>query len=209
MNVKGLRNVSFPFLGGLFVLGLLLVVLQVAGAQISTNEPIAPQGPITRLQDPVVLSGSEFPAMLGVPLDELALYVYRAGAWEPIPFQIDEVDLTGTLVISDDGQLDANDELVFMGVDAGEQVDVDNWPADPFARLSPRYTIQVTDPLTLSAEAWAYLYHSSSLPQSGTSYLSWDEIAQSDAMTLHVLLKYKFGQEGVRNILPGILELID
>jgi hypothetical protein len=66
----------------------------------------------------------------------------------PIPFQIDEVNISGTYVISDDGLLGNRDELVFMArSDAGDSASAADWPVDAAARLNPRYAITVTDPL--------------------------------------------------------------
>ena len=55
-------------------------------------------------------------------LEELFAYAYGSGTWHQIPFQFDEVEPIGnTYVVTEDGYLDANDELAFMALDAGEQ----------------------------------------------------------------------------------------
>lgn len=178
METKRLLNAFLALAVGIVALWGVLAWLSPDGA--SAQEPPPAKGPaaIDRPQDPVIVPGAVFTAFNGVALNEFALYVFEAGTWRPIPFQIDEVDLSGTLVISDDGLLDPNDELVFMAADAGEQAAADEWVADPLARLSPRYAIQVTDPLSSAAQAWAYLYRSTALPHSSNSYLTWDEAGQ-------------------------------
>jgi hypothetical protein len=109
------------------------------------------------------------------------LYAYRGGDWQAVPFQIDEVSLTGTFVISDNGLLDANDELVFMAGDAGDQVSAAIWPADSQARLNSRYAITVSDPLSASQQAWVYLYRSTTLTRSNTVYVNWTQGLQTAA----------------------------
>jgi hypothetical protein len=135
------------------------------------------------------VTGANLAAHSGAPVNELVLYAYQAGVWTPIPFQIDERtnDITGTYVISDDGLLDANDELVFMAADAGDSVSNNsNWPNDAASQAYPRYAIQVTDPLSLGSEAWAYLYRSATLTRSNNSYVTWNQAAQVMTATSYI-----------------------
>jgi hypothetical protein len=81
--------------------------------------------------------------------------------------------------MTEDGLLDGNDELVFMSFDAGEAVTEDVWPEDVTSRLSPRYAITVTDPLSPAQQAWAYLYRSESLPRPSGTYITWTEALQT------------------------------
>ncbi len=75
-----------------------------------------------RQRDPVVVRGSSLAAFSAAPLDELFAYAYGSGTWHQIPFQFDEVEPIGnTYVVTEDDYLDANDELAFMALDAGEQ----------------------------------------------------------------------------------------
>ena len=161
---------------GTLVLGLVVVWLLVWGlGQAGASTPAG----LSRTQDPLVMNGANFPAFDGVPLTELALYQYQAGAWQPIPFQVDEVDSSGAYVASEDGLLDANDELVLMPGDLGDSVAVDNWPTDAQARLYPRYAITATDSLQPGEAGWVYLYRSTTLPPSDEAYIAWDEAAQT------------------------------
>ena len=134
---------------------------------------------LNRFDDPIVITGTRFPAFAGVPLRQLVAYAYRGGEWAPIPFQIDEVNVSGTLVTSDDGLLGSRDELVFMAGDAANSASAANWPADAAARLNPRYAITVTDPLSAGQQAWAYLYRSATLTRSTVSYITWTYAAQT------------------------------
>lgn len=179
MNIKAVRQFVLP-LG----IGLAAVWLVVAGLSTAWAQSTAPLTPldvaaISRPQDPVVLSGANFSAFSGTPLSNLVLYAYHSNAWTPIPFQIDEVNITGTYVVSDGGLLDANDELVFMAGDAGDGVSPAIWPADAQSRLYSRYAIAVTDPLSAASQAWAYLYRSTTLAPSSARYITWTESAQT------------------------------
>jgi hypothetical protein len=68
--------------------------------------------------------------MLGRPVTGLRVYALRAGRFEPIPFQVDEFDKKGLVVLpqgkdpgedKDKGMLDANDEVVVMAMDIGDR----------------------------------------------------------------------------------------
>jgi len=133
-----------------------------------------------RPEDPIIVPGTKLPALIGRPVDELVLFTFEADSWSPIPFQIDERadDITGTYVIFEDGLLDANDELVFMAGDTG-QLAGDNWPEDAEARQNPRARIAASDPLSPGDMGWAYLFRSTTLSTSATSYVDWDETLQT------------------------------
>jgi hypothetical protein len=148
-----------------------------AQGQASLNVPAATL--LDRSEDPVVITGALFPAFAGVPLHELVVYAYRSGEWVPIPFQIDEVNISGTFVTGDDGLLGGRDELVFMAGDAGDSVSIAEWPADAGARLAPRYAITVSDPLSVSQQAWAYVYRSPTLTRTNVRYITWTYAAQT------------------------------
>ena len=148
-------------------------------------EPGACIPPIARLEDPVVLTGSE----LGAPLVGMApsdLVAFRwVGGWEQIPVQVDEraivnfnnvydgsgagcftcgggftrLDYTdpGTFTGADpDSTLDADDEIVFMASDAGGPAGTANQPPG----TNPggrRVTVVESSPL-FSAIGYVYLF---------------------------------------------------
>ena len=181
MNIKAARQFVLPIGIGLAAVWLVIAGLSTARAQSTVSQAPLAVAAIDRPQDPVVVKGANFPAFSGTLLGDLVLFAYRSGTWTPIPFQIDEVNITGTFVMSDGGLLDANDELVFMAGDAGDSVGTAIWPADPQSRLYPRYTITVTDPLSEGGPAWAYLYRSTTLTPSGVSYITWTHATQTAA----------------------------
>ncbi len=144
------------------LLALALVTVH-AGAVLSAV-PEEPQNTLTRQRDPVVVQGNSLAAFGAAPLDELFAYAYGSGTWQQIPFQFDEVEPIGnTYVVTEDGQLDANDELAFMALDAGEQAPAGAWISDNLSTGYPRYELRVVDPLHPNEQAWVYLYRSPSL----------------------------------------------
>jgi len=167
MKAKTIQRLLWPLVVGLGALWLI-------GHGVGLAQAPAALTAIQRLEDPVVVTGAHFPGFAGVPLDELVLYAYRSGVWTPIPFQIDEVSITGTYVISDGGLLDDNDQLVFMPFDAGTSISATVWPSDTQSRLHARYVISVADPLNLGSTAYAYVYRSTTLARSNASYVTWD-----------------------------------
>ena len=142
---------------------------------------------VTRTHEAIVIPGSSFGDWLGVPLAELVLYRYHDGAWQSIPFQVDEVDEDGNYVAEFDGLLGANDELVFMAVDSGHIVTATQWVSDTFALQQPRYQIAITDPLDPDAVGWVYLYRSPTLPRSDTVYVNWSNETQTATAVSYTL----------------------
>ncbi|MCI0577094.1 MAG: hypothetical protein L0331_12905 [Chloroflexi bacterium] len=172
MTFHKLTRTTWPLTAGLLLFVVLWWGLRQAGAGAAALE---------RPEDPVVVVGADLPALDGQPINELVLQAHDGSNWQPIPFQIDERlnDITGTYVLSEDGLLDANDELVFMAKDAGQLAAADNWPNDPEARANPRYQLAVTDPLDPDDMGWAYLYRSTTLSTTATSYVNWDQPGQT------------------------------
>ena len=181
MSVNIVRRFVLPLGIGISMVWLVVFGLRSVRAQTGTAQTPSAVAAINRPQDPVVVAGASFPGFSSVPVGDLVLYAYRSGTWTPIPFQIDEVNISGTYVISDGGLLDANDELVFMAGDAGNSVSTTIWPVDTQSRLYPRYVISVTDPLSAGNQAWVYLYRSTTLTGSGVSYVTWNHSAQTAA----------------------------
>ncbi|MCB8942608.1 MAG: DUF11 domain-containing protein [Ardenticatenaceae bacterium] len=162
---------------GLVLLGVLVLGMTAVGVATA----VVPTT-IHRTHDPVIVSGADLPGFDQVPIDELRLYIFDGADWLPIPMQIDErVVVTGTAVYTsfEDGLLDANDELVFMGHDAGLEASIVNWVNDAAAQSNARYAVAVTDPLQPSDMGYAYLYRSDSLVGSVTSYVAWGQSGQT------------------------------
>ncbi len=165
---------------GAISLGLALILglaLTASPAQAQPNGPTAGLS-TARAEDPVEVMGSALPDLAGAPIAELALYAFDGNTWAPIPFQIDERDGSDTFVASEDGLLDANDVLVFMARDAGSPAGLAQWPVDAQARAAKRQVIQAADPLS-GASGTVYLYRSTTLARSATSYVTWNQAGQT------------------------------
>jgi hypothetical protein len=156
---------------------LLAGLLTVAAANTRARSIGAGVDATHRPFEPAVIKGEALSAMQGAPIDELVLYAYRAGHWSPIPFQIDEVTASGVYSATEDGLLDENDELVFLGGDASGAAPTSIWVDDDAARLGPRQVITLTDPLQPSWTAYAYLYRSKTLPATTTRYVQVNAVA--------------------------------
>ena len=157
-------------LGIVLLLGMVLIgsPAQAEPAGLST----------TRAEDPVEVVGADLPDLAGVPIAELALYAFDGSTWAPIPFQIDERNAQGAYVANEDGLLDANDVLVFMAGDAGSAAGLAEWPVDAQARSVNRQVIQAVDPIS-GALGMVYLYRSTTLVRSATSYVAWNQAGQT------------------------------
>jgi hypothetical protein len=176
-----MNRVNFVYCAGSIGLALFLLILAVAGltdVQAVTAVATLNQRP----HDPVIVSGVDLPAFDQVPINELRLYTYNGTDWQPIPMQIDErvvVSNTAVYTTFEDGLLDANDELVFMGHDTGIMASAINWVNNADARANPRYALAATDPLQPGEVGYAYLYHANTLTESVTTYVAWDHSAQT------------------------------
>ena len=172
---------KFFYCAGAMGLALFLLILVVGGlTDVQTATAVA--NPSQRPHDPVIVSGADLSALDQVPINELRLYSYDGLDWQPIPMQIDErvvVSNTAIYTTFEDGLLDANDELVFMGHDTGIMVSVTNWVNNAEARAHPRYALAATDPLQPGEGGYTYLYHAATLTDSITSYVAWDHATQT------------------------------
>ena len=111
--------------------GALVALLARGGLAVAADAPVAlgPCGPIARVYDALEVPATQLHHLGGTPLARLGLLAFRKGEAAPIPFQLDErrgrkLALPGgPEPTADDkpGVLDADDLLVFMACDAGEQ----------------------------------------------------------------------------------------
>src|SRR5436190_1941031 len=111
--------------------GALVALLARGGLAVAADAPVplGPCGPIARVYDALEVPAAQLRHLGGTPLARLGLLAFRKGEAAPIPFQLDErrgrkLALPGgPEPTADDkpGVLDADDLLVFMACDAGEQ----------------------------------------------------------------------------------------
>lgn len=127
--------------------------------------------PVTRDLEPVIVSG----IFDGAPLGEIFVYRQGTGGLEPVPYQIDERDGSGAYVASEDGLLDANDEIVFLARDLGGQATLPPTATLPIdARF---YQVTVSEPGDPSSQEFAYLVRSTTLTAtSPLDYVSYNPL---------------------------------
>lgn len=164
----------------LFALGLGLALWP---GGLRAGEDLAPTGArgrtLPRQYDVLKVNGDLLRLFEGVPIDRLSLLALRGGVLGPIPFQIDERDRQGHYVMTagklagrdeDNGKLDANDELVFLVSDAGDQL-----PEEERLAGGKRIELEITDPRYPDQPAWAYLaQYPAAPPRSALDYIHYD-----------------------------------
>ena len=133
-----------------------LVALGLAGAVWGQ------EATLERPESVVVILGEELGAVLDVRREQMGLFAWRGGSLEPIPFQIDERTPDGDFAYplgderrtdTDDGLLDANDELVFRAGDVGGRA-----PVGVVHQTNAGFVeIEVWDPAREGARGWVYL----------------------------------------------------
>jgi len=178
--MKHLRLLIAMTLGLGLILGLLWILREPSNAALAQRclAPVPPD--LARWPAPVVVAGSLLPDLAGSSLDEVFVYAYQGSTPIQIPFQIDERDAGGMYVAVEDGQLDGNDELVFMAADAGGWVDHPSLGTTG-APITPTCVITITDPIS-NTHAWAYVFCSAALSRVFTAdYVSYD--AGNDRIT--------------------------
>ncbi len=148
------RGRSFPLVAAVAV-GLLSALAAFVQAAPATSP--AAVDPLTRGLEPIIVRGDQMPALIGAPVAQVRVYREVAGVWEIIPSQVDEVTATGEYTATEDGLLDANDEVVFMAGDLGEAATTSITEALTIAPFW--YQIAVSDPLNPAQQGWAYIVH--------------------------------------------------
>lgn len=173
-------------------LGLTLVlVLSAAGTASAAGIP-------DRKADPVVLTGSRTPALLGTTPGKVVAFRWDR-RWRQVPVQVDEravVDYRavrqtsgfapfshlaytdpGTFAGADpDPKLDRDDEIAAMSKDAGERA-ARRDGAPKHVAASTGTPIRVSDPLRKGTARFLYLYRSRGRkldPSAGKSYVNYD-----------------------------------
>ncbi len=164
----------------LIVTGVVLTGQAIADVAGQANQAKT----LDRDLEPVVVEGARVAALIGAPVEDLFVYTFTGNSLSgPIPVQVDEVTASGSYTTTEDGLLDANDEIVFMAMDLGDR------PTDTTALTGTLtisdtwYEIEVTDPLSLTKKGWAYLVRSGTLtPGPGDDYV--DIITTSQRITI-------------------------
>jgi hypothetical protein len=142
-------------------LALLWMLRDLSGPALAQNNPALVPPLLARQHAPVVINVSLLSNLTGNPLEEIFVYAYQGTTPTQIPFQIDEQDVGGMYVAVEDGQLDDDDEPVFMAIDGGGWVDNPSLDVGG-TPITPTYVITLTDPIS-NTHAWAYAFRSGDL----------------------------------------------
>lgn len=159
----------------LLILALGLGGFGMAPVDLPPSESVAAAKTLNRDLEPVVITGTTVGALVGFPIPELFAYAYTNDLWRQIPAQVDEVTAEDVYTTTEDGLLDANDEIVFMAKDLGNQAPSAR-PISASLPISPGwYELEVTDPISPTQKGWAYLVHSTVLtPTFSADYVNLD-----------------------------------
>jgi hypothetical protein len=154
-----------------------LSAMAVTAGGLASSGAGARSSMVSRDLEPVMVTGTTVSGMNGLPVDELFLYAYRGSSWEQIPYQVDEVTAGGTYTTYEDGRMDANDEVVFMTQDLGQQPPPGSSVSESLPIGFAWYELAVTNPISPSEMGWAYLVHSWILtPSFVTDYVDFDVV---------------------------------
>jgi hypothetical protein len=198
-------------------IGLAFVV--IAAATLGHNERlrtagVAAHGAPGRISEPVVLTGAELPDFAGATEAQLWAYAYDHGAWELLPLQMDERAANGNMVPTENGTLDANDEIVFMADLVGAQRPQGARP--PGTDLCyPTAEVALTDPLDAEWTGYVYLFRSLTGPEPAfPPAVAWDPATHeltSEAYTLGFANPAADGFFGIKTLrlFSGAGDLLD
>ncbi|UCD83705.1 MAG: hypothetical protein JSU92_10455 [Deltaproteobacteria bacterium] len=157
---------------GLFSL-ILILLTGPARAEEEEKTAVNPKVPgkktLTRTEDFVIIHGEKLTKNLYNNISNMSLFAFTDGEIKPVPFQIDEINSEGEWVLptiphhlkdkdikpdvdDDSGNLDRNDELVFMVRDSGDRIAKERYPEGAVAVDE----ITLTDPID-GGKSWVYL----------------------------------------------------
>lgn len=180
-----------------------LIVLPSHAAELSTA---ASQPSLSRENEVVVIPGTVLGAFHERAISDLRLFAFdsREGAFQPIPFQIDErfdrtfnegtpfafTELVYDVSQADDGLLDGQDELAFRFGDAGDRAAEElPWPV---GAETVRIELKVQDSRPGSGSVrWAYLFAGAELLTSEVSYITWGGGPTDPVVTARFELDYE------------------
>jgi hypothetical protein len=160
----------------LFVtLALIGVSVVPAGQAIADATTQASQAKtLDRDLEPVIVEGSQVSALLDTPVEHLFVYTFSGNSLGgQIPVQVDERTAGGSYKAVGDGQLDLEDEIVFMAADLGDRpANITELYTLPIS--ATWYEIEVTNPLSTTQKGWAYLVGSDTLTHISKDYVDYN-----------------------------------
>ncbi len=173
----------FMFLGGLWC-----VTADIEAAVLQSKT-------WTRDEVPLIVKAGDITGLNGETISEYYLWAYHSGSWQQVVFQVDEMaentgwegytpnpfwnyfiwdDIdNGPDPLTGDGLFSSEDEIVMMGVDLGDQVTADEWPA-AVPTDNDRIECQFSDVLYPGDLGWVYLFRDNTSPVWTTEdYVDW------------------------------------
>ncbi len=140
----------------------LLAALLASVIPATSHAAKQPQQTFRRKSDPVIITGAQLKKLDGAKIATMRVYTSIGGKLAAVPYQVDERLPDGSYAFTsgkhrtedtDQGRLDANDELVIMARDLGRRASRASLDR---LRATARVEIAATDPLS-GARAWAYV----------------------------------------------------
>lgn len=121
----------------------------------------------------VVNRGQNYQSLYDTPIENIRMFAYHTDTdtWNLIPFQIDEISRVfepyerETSFTTQNGILDALDEIVFMVRDLGDYADNSLWIDNTESQSNARIEIKISDPENSSQTAYGYLFASSTFSE--------------------------------------------
>jgi hypothetical protein len=164
----------------LFVaLTLIIVSVVLTGQAVADVTAQAGQAKtLDRDLEPVILKGAQVADLIDTPVEHLFVYTFSGNSLSgQIPVQVDEVTVSGSYTATGNGLLDADDEIVFMAADLGDQ------PASTMELYTlpisaTWHEIEVTNPLSPAQKGWAYLVGSDALTHVSKDYVDYSTITK-------------------------------
>lgn len=158
----------------------------------------SPASPLSGRPDAVIVKGKMLPRLaLGARREQYRLFAQAGSTLKPVPFQIDEYDTAGNIILqkgsqsrsdSVKGAFNENDELVFMAFDSASRVS----GKPSISGCDSIFEISITDSQKGST-GYVYLARCSNpAPLSPVKYVEWDE-ARRTAITKSYKMGWQLG----------------
>jgi len=175
-------------------------VAMVLGAVLAARSAMATPKTLERLHDPVVVTTAAFGSLSDRHTANWRLLRFDAREPVPIPFQFDQVDARGDVIVDGPAEfaLGAADQLVFMAQDTGDRAAHGFGPPGSDAV----FEIEVVD--AADERGWAYLVHYAEHPppRSAERYVTYDREAHRARSPF-----YEVEYAATRNFFTGLTVL--
>ncbi|HPG40444.1 MAG TPA: T9SS type A sorting domain-containing protein [bacterium] len=150
---------------------------------------------------PIILSNS-VPPIYNININEWTAFRYDRSSktWHGVPFQVDEVRVTGHYqrdVTQIYPEIDQNDEIVFMPEDLGDRAPQSAWVDVTGSDKVDRIEVQITDPLDTGKTGWLYLFKNVNNPPIIPGYFTYGKPATTTSADTLITNSYRLVHNGV------------